>query len=318
MIRLGFDLGGSHVAAGLIELPDQVRAVRSVKLPGQITFTELVARMGRMGRELLGERGCSSENPVEIGVAAPGEMDRATGVIRHAYNLDFHNVPLSRALEAEIPRATVFLINDADAAALAEWKAGVLKNYQTAWLLTLGTGVGGGFIEKGRLFFGGRGFGVEPGHMILDRQGPLCTCGNRGCIETLCSGTWLTQAAETAAIRYPHSRLAAEQKAGRPAGGKQVMECYEAGDAAATTIFERYTEQLGDALVSLIALTDPEAIALGGGVSQAGDFLYEALNGYVQKYAFFETAPPILRSRFGNSGGILGAAWATLEEEAEK
>jgi predicted NBD/HSP70 family sugar kinase len=149
-------------------------------------------------------------------------------------------------MQSHFPVVPVYLANDANAAALAELHAGVFKEVKTAILLTLGTGIGGGIILNGRMFNGGMGNGVELGHMVLAQGGPICTCGTRGCLETLCTATWLVQQGRRSIIDYPKALIYTQ------AGGdlnkvtaKLVLDCAKAGDAIARGIFERYVDQLG-------------------------------------------------------------------------
>jgi glucokinase len=162
--------------------------------------------------------------------------------------------------------------------------------------LTLGTGVGGGLILGGKMFNGGLGHGVELGHMCLQFGGPLCTCGNLGCVETLCNAPWLIRQSSQAT------------------DAKMVIDAAKEGDVAAKNIFDRYVDQLSSAIVSCTNLLDPEVVALGGGVSLAGEFLFAPLREQVLRKSFFHHPYKIVPATLGNDAGIIGAAMLAINE----
>ena len=207
-----------------------------------------------------------------------------------AHNLGFHHTPL-KALLASALHKPVSVVNDADAATLAERTTGALSGTDTSMMITIGTGIGGGLILNGRLFRGGRGNGTEPGHMVLHNGGRQCTCGIHGCAETYCSAT----------------RLGTDGAAFGCSDAKSVIDAAKAGGKEATELFRQYVDDLGSYLASLINLLDPERIAIGGGVCGAGEFLLEPLRENVRKKCFFETCPEIVTATAGNDAGIIGA-----------
>lgn len=309
MLQVGFDVGGSNIAVGVVNDDMQIVARRSVRFPTGEPYADTVALMASLVEDMAVELSVKASSFASIGIAVPGSISRDCEYVLHAYNLQFHNVPLRGALQAHFPGVPVYLANDANAAALAELHAGAFRGCQTAILITLGTGVGGGMILGGRMFNGGLGNGVELGHLALMHNGPLCTCGNRGCVEALCTSTWLRQQGRISVVEFPTGRIYTE------AGGnmdrvsaKLVIDCAKAGDTIATDIFNRYVDQLSSALAGLINLLDPEKIALGGGVSHAGDFLFNPVREMTRKKAFFEKTGEIVPAQMGNDAGIVGAA----------
>lgn len=292
MLTMGFDIGGTRIKGGLVEKAGEregisVLAEDGRDFPREGHWTETVKLLKELSEALLGQSGLPGEEAVSIGVAVPGSLDPGQTMVIDAHNLNFHNVPLKEAVETAFPGKTVRIANDADAATLAEWKMGALQGCKTAVLLTLGTGVGGGLILNGELFRGGMGHGIEPGHMRLLGEGPLCTCGNRGCLETVCSAQF-----------FERQGLSAEA----------VFEKARAGDPDARRQIDRYTDFLADGLVSIAMLLDPEIIALGGGISQAGRLLFDPLRAKVEARSFFRFPHKILPARLGNRAGFLGAA----------
>ncbi|MEG1547574.1 MAG: ROK family protein [Clostridia bacterium] len=310
MYKIGFDVGGTNIAAGLLDASLEIVERSNVPFPHDKSAQEITVLLSNMVRELL-EREHIAQTELEcIGIAVPGSIDSLGDIVLDAYNLHFHKVPLRILMQEHFSGVPVFLVNDANAAALAELHKGVFVGCKTAVLLTLGTGVGGGLILDGKMFNGGNNSGVELGHMIMAHGMDLCTCGQRGCIETRCSATWLAQAGRTMAAQ--HSDGLMHQRANGKAediDAKIVIECAREKDRGAVEIFDNYVDALSSVLASLINLLDPEVIALGGGVSLAGDFLFEPLRILAEKKCFFaEYKGQIVPAAMGNDAGIIGAA----------
>ncbi len=309
MLHVGFDIGGTNIAVGVVNDDMQIIARRSVPFPTGELYQQTAALMAEQVVALAVELKIAPDEFTSIGVVVPGSIDPACERVIHAYNLQFHDVPLRAAVQEHFPKVPVFLANDADGAALAELYAGAFRGCKTAVLFTLGTGIGGGLILGGRMFSGGMGHGVELGHMILSHKGPMCTCGNKGCIEAICAASWLVQQGRRSIVEYPNGRICTE------AGGnmdkvsaKLVIDCAKAGDAIAKNIFNQYVDALGDAVASIMSLLDPEVVAIGGGVSAAGDFLFKPLRRRVDESCFFEGHGTVVPAQMGNDAGIVGAA----------
>ncbi len=309
MVQAGFDIGGTNIAVGIVDEDAKIILKRSIVFPTGQPYQDTVKKMAELLAQMAEALWVPVSSLASIGIAVPGSIDQANERVVHAYNLQFHDVPLRSALNEHFPSVPVFLANDANAAALAELYAGAFVGCKTAVLITLGTGIGGGLILGGRMFNGGLGNGVELGHMVLEHGGPLCTCGTRGCIEALCTATWLVQQGRKSIIEYPHAMIAT--KAGQEllaVDAKLVVDCAKAGDAIAKDIFDRYVDQLGSALASCFNMLDPEVIALGGGVSLAGEFLFTPLRANVKQKCFFKNCGRIVEAQLGNDAGIIGAA----------
>ena len=186
---------------------------------------------------------------------------------------------------------------------------GAFRGCKTAVLLTLGTGVGGGVILNGKMFSGGCGRGVELGHMQIVSGGEKCTCGVRGCIEAYCSATALIRDAVRVIEANPACGLS------KACGGntakvdaKLVIDCAKAGDADAKAVFDAFVDHLAAACVSVVHLLDPEVIAIGGGVSHAGEFLFAPLREKCLEKCFFSSCGRIVPAELGNDAGMIGAA----------
>ena len=288
MAKIGFDIGGTNIAAGLVTDEGVLLKKGSLPFPQDKDFEKVLSTCEQLVAAL--EEG---EEPVtSIGVAVPGSIDSTMSIVLNAFNLGFCNTPLKAVLEERLGRK-VTLINDGDAAVLAEHRVGALKGCKTAFMITLGTGLGGGFIMNGELYRGGRGNGSEPGHLILYNGGRHCSCGNDGCAEAYCAAT----------------RLVRDGKVYGWNTAKAVIDAAKAGDEFALAIFNKYVDDIGSYLASVINLWDPEKIAIGGGVSAAGEFLMKPIRENAWKKVFFADKPDIVVATAGNDAGIYGAAF---------
>lgn len=304
MYRIGVDIGGTNIKLGLVDQALCIVAKSSIPFP-HLDGAGVAGVLAQEVRRLMAEQGLTPADLSSVGVVVPGSIDPSGAVVLNAYNLGFHNVPFRAQLQACFGDIPVYLANDADGAALAELGAGAFRGCRTAVLLTLGTGVGGGLILGGKMFSGGKGQGVELGHMPLVAGGEPCTCGLRGCIEAYCSATALARDGERARETHPESALA------RYAGqldAKAVIDCARAGDETARNVFDAYVDHLASACISMIHLLDPEVIAIGGGVCGAGEFLFVPLRERVAKKCFFSEFAKIVPAEMGNNAGMIGAA----------
>jgi len=297
MTRIGFDVGGTNIKAGLFDNDMNYLSKKISSFPKALGYHNIIETMYETAMEMLTENNLSKDDVCSIGIASAGGIDIEGGIIIAAYNLDFKEVPIRDEMKSHFPGIPVKLINDADAAALAEFNKGAFRGYNNAILLTVGTGIGSGLIIGGKLFCGGLSHGTEAGHVTLALGGLHCTCGSTGCIETLCSATWLS-------------------KTGKPAGyadAKAVIDAAKRNEPAAVDIFNEYIENFSDAIASLTNILDPEVVAIGGGVSLAGDFLFAPLRDKVEQKSFFRYPYKIVPAQLGNDAGAIGAAIAAAE-----
>ncbi len=299
MLSLGIDVGGTSVKAGLIDERYCVAARASLPTPAgdAAALTETVCRLAyELGGDLASIR--------KVGVTVPGTVDN-NGVVEKLTNLGLYDIPLGRMLSERLKKP-VSLINDADAAALAELNAGALRGVQNGLMLTIGTGLGGAIILNGRLFKGGRSRGTEPGHMILQRGGLSCGCGGHGCAETLCSASALARLAQNA-CNEGKGMIYSLNKSGRSADAKLLLDCAAVGDEYALDALGEYIDALSDALASFVNILDPEVIVIGGGVSAAGETLLAPLRRATADKCFFGSCGDIVAAETGNDAGMIGA-----------
>jgi glucokinase len=296
---IGFDIGGTNIVCGLLdgEYGIMEKQSRPFKPLGEDGIADTLLDMAK---ETCQKRGVSLERITSVGVCIPGSVDVKNGVVIDAYNLGLHDSHFRDAVEKRFGIRTA-LLNDADAAALAEARLGALKGRENSMLVTLGTGVGVGIIIGGRLFYGGRGMGVEAGHAVMDIHGESCTCGRAGCIEALCSATWLDKRAKAIL--------------GASSSAKMLADMAKKGNSVCRKIWDEYAENLGNALASFINILDPEVIALGGGVSGAGEFLLDSIRSHVDSGSFFRVQTPIVLAKMGNDAGLVGACIYATENQ---
>ena len=309
MLRIGIDIGGTKIKIGILDGESS-----AIIIKGRIPFShkgyqEVVRETAMTLEDMIKEIGSNREDIGSIGMAVPGSIDNEKGLVVHAHNLDFHNVPIVAEMKKYFPEVPVYIANDANAAAMGELCCGSFRNYKTAVILTLGTGVGGGIICNGKMFNGGRDNGVELGHMMLKYGGIKCSCGNLGCVESYCSVSWLINQGRKV-IEESKESLIVSKTGGDPekVDGKIMADSAREGDPVAEEIFETYIDNLSAALTSINALLDPEIIAIGGGISGAGDILFKPLMEKVKEKSFFKIAYNIVPALLGNDAGTVGAA----------
>ena len=286
-MKAGADIGGTSVKVGLF---DGVKLIRKIAFDFEYFGRpdECIAAVKRAVSDLLEEEGLDFTGLTSIGFSVPGSVDSDGERIAAAHNLGFYEVPIGDIARKVFPGIQVSVYNDADSAALGELHFGALKGCRTAVLLTLGTGLGGALIIEGRLFRGGLGRGTEPGHFIVNPEGDLCTCGNRGCAETECSAGFII----------------------KKSGFKEAKETFDRavkGDKPSLEIIDEYIDNLSSYIAGLINLLDPEKICLGGGVSKNGPDFYEKLTEAVSEKTFNPMLCTIVPAVLGNDAGMAGA-----------
>ena len=308
---LGIDLGGTNIATGVINENYEFLAHHHVSTLGTRPFEVVVRDMADAAREVLHKAGLTEQDIEYVGVGAPSTIDPRNHHIVFANNLGWKDTDLIGEFQKnwDIP---VKMANDADCAALGESLAGAAKGYENVLLLTLGTGVGGGFIMNKKIFLGGNGFGCEPGHMTLVYNGVPCTCGRRGCLEAYASVTALIRETIEMIAAYPGTIM--REMCGndlRKISGRTAFDAAKKGDEAALRVVENYVNYLAAGIGSLVTSFRPTVVILGGGVSNEGDYLLNPVRRLVGETVFaadLMEPPAILRATLGNDAGIIGAA----------
>lgn len=304
---IGVDVGGTKIAAGVVDADGNIGARDQVPTVADDP-SRILADIVDAVRKLLDE----THGVAAVGVGAAGLVDVAAGVILGAPNLAYRDVPVGKTLEAELGLPAI-VDNDANVAALAEAVYGAGRDAGDQIMVTVGTGIGGGIIIGGRLYRGHYGVGAELGHMVIDPDGPVCGCGNRGCWEAVASGT--------AIGRLARQRVEGGAGAGvlAAAGGRieaitgeLVGQAAVDGDAFARDVVEEIGRLLGIGLASIVNIFDPEVIVVGGGAAAGtGELLLgparDAMTTHILGTAWRQPVR-VVPAVLGNDAGIAGAA----------
>ena len=316
MLYIGIDVGGTTIKAGVVDEKGNILHKTSCITDVERGHEAMIHDMARLTLQVLDESGHTLDEVRSVGIGIPGIQDPRTGRVPFCTNLKWHDVPLVELMQREIPKP-VFVSNDATVAGLAESVAGVSAGTKNSVFITLGTGVGGGVVLDGKIFLGPHGIATEVGHMITVAGGEECTCGNRGCWERYASATALIREGRQLAGRDPQSALSKAVDGKLDAiTARTVIDLAKEGDPDCSELFDNYVYHLTVGLVNLINLYDPEVIALGGGVSNAGAFLLDKVNALLPKMVFFKTMPhaEVKLAKLGNDAGIIGAAMLGRQE----
>jgi glucokinase len=248
-----------------------------------------------------------------IGFGIPALMDRDRAVALACVHLPLDGLPFRDLMSERLDRPVV-VDNDANCALLAEARAGAAKGAADALLLTLGTGVGGGILSRGEIYRGAGSAG-ELGHVVVELDGERCTCGSRGCLETVVSGPAFARAGVVVADEQPVSALGQAKAEGREITGTLVTELAGEGDEAAVAVLTEAGRKLGVGLASLANAFSPEVIVIGGGAAAAGDLLLDPARAQLAQHALAPNRDvPVVAAHFGDEAGMLGAALIALEE----
>jgi fructokinase len=298
-MRIGVDLGGTKIEALALADDDRVLLRRRVPTPRN-GYEGTIAAVAGLVHELETELGARAT----VGIGHPGSLSPTTGLIRNANTTALNGRPLDRDLQAALGRE-LRLCNDANCFAVSEASDGAAAGLRCVFGVIHGTGVGGGLAIDGRAWVGANAIAGEWGHNPLprprddERPGPRCYCGRRGCIETFLSGQGL--------VEDHHWSLGAHSEV-ISLDAQAIVAAAAAGDRACTRTVERYAERLARALAAVINLVDPDAIVLGGGLSNCAT-LYELVPQLWVEHVFSDhVATKLLSPKFGDSSGVRGAA----------
>jgi glucokinase len=310
---IGVDLGGTKLLAGVVDSDLNVRH-RAFRHAREAHDTE--ALIDVLVAAVQQAREASGEEIRAVGFGIPSLVDARTGVAATTVHLPLHDVPF-RDVMAERLGIPVVVDNDANAAMVAEHRRGAARGVRTAALLTLGTGIGGGIIVDGKLVHGASGAAGEWGHMVVALDGPPChgTCPNRGCLETMVSGTALGEAGLRAARDVPDSALGRAVASGHKVTGALVTELAHDGDATARDVLALMGTHLGVGIANVVNILNPEVVVVGGGVLAAGELLLEPARRVVAERALAPSRDQvrIVPTRFGDASGMIGAALLAMD-----
>ena len=310
---IGVDLGGTKVQVGVLAGVETLWESRETSRgQDQDELVELLVREVNEARK-------ARPDAVAVGLGIPATINQERGEAVSAVNLPLLELPI-RDVVSERVGLPVFLDNDDNVAAFAEYRYGAARGKPTMVMLTIGTGIGGGLILGGEIFRGATGAGAELGHVVIQADGPPCqgNCPNHGCVEALASGTALGREGRAAGESAPDSALGRLLAEGVDVDGLVVTEAALAGDETSIGVFDLIGGRLGVACASFANIFEPEVIVIGGGVIKAGDLLLDPARKEVRERALRPmNETPIVAATLGNDAGMIGAA-ALARAELEK
>ena len=316
MYRIGIDLGGTNIAAGIVNENFEIICKASIPTGATRPAAEIAADMAAICHTVCEKAGIQPSEIASVGIASPGIANHDTGVIEYCCNIpSFNQFNVCEAVKAGFPAPEVFVENDANAAAWGEAIAGAAKGTKNSVMITLGTGVGGGIVIENKIYSGFNGAGAELGHMVIVADGEPCSCGRKGC--------WEAYSSATALIRMTKQKLDECEAQGRKTfmaeivakkgrvTGRTAFDAKRAGDEAACEVVDTYIHYLACGIVNLVNVLRPEILSIGGGVSGEGQALLDALLPIVRKECYGGSAveqTEIRIAALGNDAGIVGAA----------
>jgi glucokinase len=318
---LAIDIGGTKILAAVVSSEGDIISQEYCLTLADEGVEAVINRLLTTANNTLDKANIDISRLEGLGIAMAGALNTKRGIVTASPNLPgWHNVPLKDILTEKLGIDT-YLINDANAAAVAEYLFGAGRGASNMIYITVSTGIGGGIIIKGKLYSGVNGCAGEIGHMTIDANGPKCKCGNRGCLEVLASGTAVAREAITRVRRGERSQL------GELVGGK--LEDIDArivgiaankGDPLACEIIAKAGSYLGVGMVNLVNIFNPERIIVGGGMSHLGDMLLEPARQVVRERAFQLSAQTvnIVPSQLGDNAGVIGAAMFVFQSVNEQ
>jgi glucokinase len=305
---LGIDIGGTKVAAGLVDSAGKIISRHRGPMPAEQDAAAGLCAVFEVAQAALAGRRARA-----VGICAPGPVDPRAGVILNPPNLsNWHNVPLVAEAEARLG-LPARLENDANAAALAEALWGAGRGASSLFYVTVGTGIGTGVVLEGKIYSGARGAAVEGGHVSIDYRGEQCGCGKRGCIETLISGPALARRARQRISAKPGRSSAILGLAGgkiEAVTAESVAKAHRAGDLLAHDLLAETADYAAIWLGNMVDVLDPDAIVVGGGMSEVFAAWFEHIREKLPAWSINPHAReiPLRRAAYGEDSGIAGAA----------
>jgi glucokinase len=313
-VVIGVDLGGTKIATAAADFDGSLLSKVIKPTCPERGEDAVIETIVDSVKEAASSAGASKGDIKSIGIGSPGPIDPKAGTVIFAPNLMWHNVPIVHMLEG-ILDLPVCLENDANVAGLGEYRFGAGKGSKNMIYITVSTGVGGGLILDGEIYAGSFGMAGEVGHTTIVNDGPLCGCGNQGCLEALAAGPAIARKAQ-ACILHGEETIMTEMVAGRveEITSKTVGEAALAGDLLAKEIVDKTGEYLGIGVANLINVINPDTVVIGGGVSNMGELLFAPVRRTVEKRAIkaaFEKVK-IVKAGLGTDAGLVGAVCLAL------
>ena len=314
---IGIDLGGTNIAAGLVNENKEIVESGSVKTLSKRPLEEIVDDMAEVAKSVAKKAQVSMDEIEWVGVGAPGTVISETGVIDYSNNLDWYNVPLKDMLEERLGKK-VFIANDANAAAYGEYLAGAAKDADSSVMVTLGTGVGGGVVINNKIYTGFNDAGAELGHSVIILDGRDCTCGRKGCLEAYASATGLIATTKEYMEKNKNSIMWDLVHGDiSKVSGRTAFDGMRKGDNTAAEVVNTFVKQLACGITNIINTFQPDILCIGGGISHEKEYLINPLKEIVKKEVYSRNSKKnteITVAALGNDAGIIGAACLGLSE----
>lgn len=314
MYRLGIDLGGTNIVAGVVDEEYNIVAKVSCKTDVPRPEKEICDSMAEVALEAIKKANITIDDVESIGIGVPGAVNPETGIIEYSANLFFHNWSVVEMMEERL-NTKVKIENDANAAALGEYLAGSAKGAKNAVAITLGTGVGGGIIIDGKIYSGSNYAGAELGHMVIVKGGKDCACGRHGCWEAYASATGLINLTKekilTEKPEFSYMLKLCDDDISN-VSGRTAFDAMAEGDPLARQVVEEYISYLATGIVNIINIFQPDVLCIGGGVSNQGENLLAPLRNIVESERYTkhnDKQTVICKCSLGNDAGIIGAAY---------
>ncbi len=313
MYYLGIDLGGTNIAIGIVDENYKIILKDKVPTKKERPTSEIIDDMANLCVSLVERANLTFDDIAAAGIATPGSVDPENGMVKYSNNVRMENYPIADELKKRIPLKKVYIENDANAAALAEAKAGAGRGCSDIVMITLGTGVGGGIVIGGKLYSGFNYSGAELGHTVIEFGGRPCTCGRKGCFEAYSSATGLINMTKEKLLETKDTVMW-EMVNGdiNKANGRTAFDASKKGDKAGKEVVDEYISYLACGLANLVNIFQPEVLCIGGGVCGEGDYLLKPLIKLVEQNEYgFEYQTKITQfkiAELGNDAGIIGAA----------
>ncbi|HFI0467292.1 TPA: ROK family glucokinase [Streptococcus suis] len=314
---IGIDLGGTSVKLAILTTEGEIQEKWSIKTNILDEGSHIVPDIIESILHRFETHGLTKDDFLGVGMGSPGVVDSEAGTVIGAYNLNWKTLQLVKEQFESALGLPFFIDNDANVAALGEQWVGAGNNNPNVVFMTLGTGVGGGVIAAGNLIRGVKGAGGELGHITVDFDEPFaCTCGKKGCLETVASATGIVNLSRRYADQYAgDAKLKQMIDDGQDVTAKDVFDLAKEGDDLALIVYRHFSEYLGVACANIAAVLNPAYIVLGGGVSAAGEFLLDGVRKVFAENSFpqIKESTQIVLATRGNDAGVLGAASLVLK-----
>jgi glucokinase len=307
-IFVGVDIGGTKIAAGLVDADGEISSQKRVAMISNGSADDGLSAVLSAIAQVLPPH---ADGVSGIGICAPGPLDPITGTILNPPNVPcWRNFPLAESVQ-KVHRVPVKVDNDANAAALAEARWGAGRGYRNVFYATIGTGIGTGIVMDGQVYHGRTGAAGEGGHMSIDYRGPVCECGKPGCIEVLASGTAIARRArELVVAGNKSSMLELAGGDARVINGEIVRQAFDGGDALAQEILTEMAGMIALWLGNIVDLLDPDVIVIGGGAAVLLNSFFDDIRNRIPKLTVNPRSSevPIVHARYGADSGIAGGA----------